>query len=131
MRYCPYCRRPNPSRPLYCQYCGRTFEVRICGKCHHINPKEALVCRNCGSSELSDIAGETPLWMILLRGLFWLLGLLIVIGFFLNFGLFVPGLMVIGFFLIGYSFLPAESKKIMKAVLGSLKQRVWAKKEKS
>lgn len=131
MRYCPYCKRLNPGKPLFCQYCARTFEVRICGKCRHINPQAALACQNCGSSELSEIAGEIPLWTILLRVLFWLFIVLLVMGFFMNFESFVPLLIVIGLLLIGYSFLPEEVKKIIKIILSLLKQRVWGIKKES
>lgn len=131
MRYCLYCKRINPGEPLYCQYCGKTFEARICSKCHHINPKEALVCRNCGSSELSDIAGPLPLWLVILRIFFWIFIVLLVIGFLVNLDSFVPLFIVIGLLLIGYSFLPEEGKKILKTILNFFKQCVWGKKEKS
>lgn len=131
MRYCPYCKRLNPGRPLFCQYCGRTFGARVCSKCGYANPKEALVCRNCGSSELSDISGDIPLWLIILKGLFWLFGLLLVAGLLRNLELLVPLVLFIGFILIGYSFLPEGIKKIIRFFFNLLKQRLWGKKEKS
>ena len=131
MRYCPYCKRLNPGKPLYCQYCARTFEVRICSKCRYVNPKAALACGKCGSFELSDIAGETPFWLVLLKILFWLFVLLLVIGFVMNLASFVPLLVVVALFLIGYSFIPEEVKNIIKFILNHIKQRVWGIKNES
>lgn len=121
MRYCPYCKRLNQGSPTFCGYCGKTFNVRICGRCRHVNSKTDIVCRNCGSSELSDIAGETPSWIILLKILLWLFLILFVFGLLTNLGAFVPFLVVIGILLLGYSYLPEEVKKIMKFILSSIK----------
>lgn len=131
MRYCPYCRRMNPGKPLYCQYCARTFEVRICSKCRSINSKAALACGKCGSFELSDIAGEIPFWAIFLKALFWLFLVLFVIGFFMNLVSFVPLLVVIVLLLLGYSFLPEEVKNIIKLILSLIKQKVLGIKKES
>ena len=129
MRYCPYCKRLNPGKPLYCQYCAKTFEVRICSKCRHVNPKAALACGKCGSFELSDIAGETPFWMLFFRILFWFFLVSLVISFVRNLASFIPFLVVIALLLVGYSFLPEEVKKIMKVILSHIKQRVWGVKK--
>lgn len=131
MKYCLNCKRLNAGKPLYCQYCGRTFEDRICGKCHHINDKSALVCRNCGSSELSEIAGQAPFWTILLKIFFWLFVILLVVGFFRNLALFAPLLIIIGLLLFGYSLLPEMVKKIMNLIFNLLKERIWGKEKKS
>ena len=131
MRYCWNCGRINPGKPLFCQYCGRTFGIRTCGRCRHINPKEALVCRNCGSPELSDTAGPLPSWMIFLRGLFWVFVLLAIVGCLLNLQLFIPLFLFVVLLMILYSFLPEILKKIIKFLLNLLKQRVFGKKEKS
>ena len=131
MRYCPYCKRLNSGKPTFCAYCSRTFEVRICGRCRHVNSKAALACTNCGSSELSDIAGEIPFWIILLKFLFWLFLILLAMGFILHFASFVPFLIVIGLLLIGYNFLPEEVKKIMNIIFSHIKQRVFGVKEKN
>jgi len=90
-----------------------------------------LACTNCGSSELSDIAGEIPFWIILLKFLFWLFLILLAMGFILNFASFVPFLIVIGLLLIGYNFLPEEVKKIMNIIFSHIKQRVFGVKEKN
>jgi len=131
MRYCWYCQRINPGKPLFCQYCGRTFEIRVCSHCHHINPKEALYCENCGSQELSEIAGSSPLWLVILRVLSRIFVFLLVISFLMNLELFIPLFLFIGFMLIAYLFLPEELKKILIFILSLLKQRVIGKKEKS
>ncbi|MFA6130484.1 MAG: zinc ribbon domain-containing protein [Candidatus Omnitrophota bacterium] len=131
MRYCPYCQRINPGKPLYCQYCAKTFEARICSKCRSVNSKAALACGKCGSFELSDIAGEIPFWAILLKVLFWLFLVLLAIGFVRNLVSFVPLLVVVCLLLLGYSFLPEEVKNIIKFILSFIKQKVLGIKKES
>jgi hypothetical protein len=52
MRYCHSCRRLNSGEPLFCEHCGRTFDVRLCPH-RHSNARNATFCRECGSRELS------------------------------------------------------------------------------
>jgi hypothetical protein len=60
------------GQPLFCQFCGRTYNVKLCPK-HHPNPRTAQVCSQCGSRELTIPAPRIPLW---LRPLFFLLTVL-------------------------------------------------------
>lgn len=131
MRYCSYCKRMNPGMPTFCAYCAKTFEVRICSKCRSVNSKAALACGKCGSFELSDIAGETPFWLVFLKIIFWSFLVLLVVSFVMNLASFVPLLVVLCLLLLGYSFLPEEVKNIIKFILSIIKQRVLGIKNES
>lgn len=72
MRYCPYCRRINPGRPIICHFCGRTWYVRLCPRGHE-NPYNARFCGECGSLDLTDTVGRKPWLIIALKGLLWLI----------------------------------------------------------
>ena len=62
MRFCPYCRRWNRGKPVLCNYCGRSWYVRLCPRGHE-NPADAEFCGNCGSADLTDTAGLYPWWL--------------------------------------------------------------------
>lgn len=52
MRYCTQCRHLTPGEPLFCNVCGRTYDVRLCPRLH-VNPRSAQLCSQCGSRDLS------------------------------------------------------------------------------
>lgn len=52
MKYCYECGRITAGEPRYCQFCGRTYDVKLCPR-RHENPRYAEVCSQCGSRELS------------------------------------------------------------------------------
>ena len=52
MRYCIQCRQLTAGSPLFCTFCGRTYDVRLCPRLHP-NPRIAEVCTECGSRDLS------------------------------------------------------------------------------
>jgi hypothetical protein len=52
MRYCTSCRRITAGQPLFCNFCGRSYDVKLCPS-RHVNPRSALVCSQCGSHDLS------------------------------------------------------------------------------
>lgn len=52
MKYCYECGRMTPGDPLYCNFCGRSYDVKLCPR-HHPNPRIAEICGQCGSRELS------------------------------------------------------------------------------
>ena len=52
MRYCFHCRRITLGEPLFCNYCGRSYDRKLCPR-RHPNPRTALVCSQCGSRDLS------------------------------------------------------------------------------
>jgi RNA polymerase subunit RPABC4/transcription elongation factor Spt4 len=52
MKYCYECGRITAGDPRFCQFCGRTYDVKLCPR-RHENPRFAEVCSQCGSRELS------------------------------------------------------------------------------
>jgi RNA polymerase subunit RPABC4/transcription elongation factor Spt4 len=62
MRYCHNCGRITTGEPLYCQFCGRTYNVKLCPRLHP-NSRSASVCSQCGSRELSTPAPRVPLYL--------------------------------------------------------------------
>src|SRR3989442_10331664 len=55
MRYCNQCHRVTEGDPLFCQFCGSSFDVKLCPH-RHVNPRIAQVCTQCGSRDLSTPA---------------------------------------------------------------------------
>jgi hypothetical protein len=53
MRYCTNCNRITTGDAIFCNICGRSYDVRFCPRLHP-NPRAALVCSQCGSRELSS-----------------------------------------------------------------------------
>jgi hypothetical protein len=113
MRYCPYCKRVNLGSPKFCNYCGKTWYLRICPKGHE-NAIDAGFCRLCGSSDLSTPSGSKPTWKWLPRCLSWIILILCIIFFIENHNrflslllnlLFCICLLLAGYFLIS-SFAP-------------------------
>lgn len=78
MRHCNQCHRITAGEPLFCNFCGRSFDLKLCQH-RHPNPRSAEICSQCGSRELSTPQPRVPL---LLRPLLVLLtaipGLLLV-----------------------------------------------------
>ena len=62
MRYCNQCNRMTPGEPLFCNSCGRSYDVKLCPH-RHPNPRTAQVCSECGSRELSTPHPHVPLWL--------------------------------------------------------------------
>src|SRR5580700_4872934 len=62
MRYCYNCNRITSGEPLFCQFCGRSYGVKLCPRLHK-NPRTAQVCSQCGTRELSTPAPKAPLWI--------------------------------------------------------------------
>jgi hypothetical protein len=52
MRYCRNCRKFTSGKPAFCQFCGRSYGVKLCPRGHK-NPRAANACSECGSHELS------------------------------------------------------------------------------
>src|SRR6185437_13761725 len=77
MRYCHECGKITGGEPRYCQFCGRTYDVKLCPR-RHENPRFAEVCSQCGSRELSTPQPKiSALWRVLEFVLKVLVGLLI------------------------------------------------------
>jgi hypothetical protein len=71
MRYCYNCNRITRGEPIFCSFCGRTYNQKFCSRMHP-NPRRAQFCNQCGSAEFST---PQPVIPILLRPAFWLLKL--------------------------------------------------------
>src|SRR2546427_9169501 len=61
MTYCFHCGNLTMGKPLFCNRCGRSFDVRLCPRLHP-NPRHAEVCSQCGSSELSTPQPKVSIW---------------------------------------------------------------------
>lgn len=65
MKYCYACYRMTPGEPLYCNFCGRSYDVKLCPG-RHPNSRIAEVCSQCGSHDLSTPQPKVPaLWRLL------------------------------------------------------------------
>lgn len=62
MHYCNHCRRITAGEPLFCNFCGRSYDFKLCPH-RHPNPRTAEVCSTCGSRELSTPHPKVPLWI--------------------------------------------------------------------
>lgn len=62
MRYCHNCHKTTTGEPLFCQFCGSTYNAKLC-PAKHINPRWAEVCSQCGSRDLSTPAPRIPFWL--------------------------------------------------------------------
>ena len=71
MRLCTNCYHITTGKPLHCNRCGSTYNVRLC-RSQHINPRAAKFCATCGSKELSTPQPKVPL---LFRPLVFLAGI--------------------------------------------------------
>ena len=68
MKYCYECGRMTPGDPLYCNYCGRSYDLKLCPR-HHPNPRIAELCSQCGSRELSTPQPKVSIWWRILEWL--------------------------------------------------------------
>jgi hypothetical protein len=71
MRLCTNCYQITVGKPLFCNKCGSSYNVRLCPRLHS-NPRAAKVCAQCGSKDLSP---PQPKVFLLLRPLIFLIGL--------------------------------------------------------
>src|SRR6185295_10466411 len=62
MRYCNQCHRMTTGEPLYCNFCGRSYGLKLCPH-RHLNPRNAEICSQCGSRELSTPHPRVSLWL--------------------------------------------------------------------
>ena len=61
MRYCNQCHRITTGEPMFCQYCGSTYNVKLCPS-RHVNPRTAELCSQCGSRDLTIPAPRGRVW---------------------------------------------------------------------
>jgi RNA polymerase subunit RPABC4/transcription elongation factor Spt4 len=71
MRLCTNCHRITVGKPLFCNRCGSSYNVKLCSRLH-VNPRAAKICSQCGSKDLST---PQPKASLLLRPFVFLLGL--------------------------------------------------------
>jgi hypothetical protein len=62
MRYCNQCHRITAGEPLFCNFCGRSYNLKLCPH-RHPNPRTAETCSQCGSRELSTPHPRVPFWL--------------------------------------------------------------------
>lgn len=64
MKYCYECGCTTSGEPLFCNYCGRSYDVKLCPKLH-VNPRLAEACSQCGTRDLSTPQPRVPVrWRI-------------------------------------------------------------------
>jgi hypothetical protein len=61
MKFCFNCNRITPGEPLFCNFCGRSYDVKLCPR-RHANPRSAEACSQCGSQDLSTPQPRRPVW---------------------------------------------------------------------
>lgn len=131
MKLCMNCHRTTPGKPMFCSFCGASYNIRICPH-KHINPRSVQVCSECGSRDLSQPQPKVPL---LLRPLLGLLsispGVLLLfalsaatvwfVGRFIAnpFGLLAPMCLIflLGALLLFWMLLPDFLKRFLKRLL--------------
>lgn len=80
MRYCHACHRMTTGEPLFCNFCGRSYDVKLCPS-RHINPRAATVCSQCGSHDLSTPQPPVPFSTRMTLRLLRLLPGILLLGF--------------------------------------------------
>lgn len=88
MRYCNHCHRITIGEPLFCNFCGRSYDFKLCPH-RHPNPRSAEVCNQCGSRELSTPHPRVSFWFASILTLLSMLPgiLLLLLSVFFLFGL--------------------------------------------
>jgi RNA polymerase subunit RPABC4/transcription elongation factor Spt4 len=66
MKYCYNCSRITIGEPLFCNFCGRSYNVKLCPRLH-ANPRNAESCSQCGSRDLSTPGPKIPFWAPVLQ----------------------------------------------------------------
>ena len=62
MKYCYQCNRITNGKPLFCNFCGRSYDVKLCPRLH-TNPRNSQACSQCGSMDLSTPQPKVPFWV--------------------------------------------------------------------
>lgn len=66
MKYCYGCNHVTAGQPLFCNSCGRSYDVKLCPR-HHVNSRTAQACSQCGSREFSTPQPRVPAWVPVLQ----------------------------------------------------------------
>jgi RNA polymerase subunit RPABC4/transcription elongation factor Spt4 len=72
MKYCYNCGRITAGEPLFCNFCGRSYNVKLCPRLH-VNPRNAEACSQCGSRDFSIPQPRAPFWAPIVQFLLSLL----------------------------------------------------------
>jgi hypothetical protein len=89
MKYCYQCGRITAGEPLFCNFCGRSYDVKLCPRLH-VNPRNAEACSQCGSRDFSMPQPKAPLWAPIVQFLLSLVpGLILAVLSIAVFGFFV------------------------------------------
>jgi antibiotic biosynthesis monooxygenase (ABM) superfamily enzyme len=59
MKYCYACGTVTSGKPVFCNSCGRSYDVKLCPR-RHVSPRFVEVCSQCGSRELSTPQPKVP-----------------------------------------------------------------------
>jgi len=118
VKFCYHCGRVTVGEPLFCNFCGRSYDVKLCPKLH-ANPRGTRVCSKCGSTELSIPQPRVPFWAKILLVLLALIPGLILVVFFFDRFLFrhdmLLGLAAVDFVLVvlwwGWTQIPVYFRK--------------------
>jgi hypothetical protein len=132
MRLCTNCRQITTGKPLFCNRCGRSYNVRLCPRLH-INPRPAKICSECGSKDLSVPQPKVSLLLIPLiffirmgPGILLLIALCVYLVFYVRKLIADPnnllpmmslGLVLAGLFLF-WMMLPGFLKQLFRKLLG-------------
>jgi hypothetical protein len=65
MKYCYACNKITNGEPFFCNFCGRSYDVKLCPRLH-ANPRNAQACALCGSRDLSTPQPKVPFWVRIL-----------------------------------------------------------------
>src|SRR5260370_33279683 len=113
MKICYHCGRVTEGKPLFCNHCGRSYNVKLCPKLPP-NPRRAEACSLCGSRNLSIPQNKLPLWF---KPLMLLLSVIPGIG------LLVISILYLGYFT--YRFISAPPSLLVPTLVGVLRGRIW------
>ena len=61
MKYCYQCGHMTAGEPLFCNHCGRSYDVKFCPRLHP-NSRISQVCSLCGSRDLSTPQPKVSVW---------------------------------------------------------------------
>jgi len=127
MRYCPYCQRINVGRPQICNYCGRTWHLKLCPRGHE-NPLDVQFCGECGSTDLSEPAGSRTWWNYFPRIFIWGMLLLFIVSVGNNIDQILPQFLIlilpIVILVLGCSLIVAIAPRPLKGLITSLNRRL-------
>lgn len=79
MKYCYNCDRVTIGDPLFCNFCGRSYDVKLCPRLH-VNPRYASACSKCGSQDLTVPQPKVPPWAKILLFLLTLIPGIVVVA---------------------------------------------------